>query len=236
MLLLSDLRAVEITQQLGLPPNATSYHLKQLRGAGLLRDRRSSSDARDIYYSVDLEQLYALYDQAGDALRPESLPHSAPDRDNHYLDRPLRVLFLCTHNSARSQLAEGILRQLGGDLVEVHSAGSHPSEVHPEASALLEEWGIDTGMHTSKPIGRFVGQDFDYIITVCDRVREECPIFPGDPIQMHWSIPDPLAVEDVAERHAAFCAVRQELRVRIQYLLLVPEPATERRVRWNGAA
>ena len=147
----------------------------------------------------------------------------------------MRVLFLCTHNSARSQLAEGILRQLGGDLVEVYSAGSHPSGVHPEAIDLLEEWGIDTGLHTSKPISRFVGQDFDYIITVCDRVREECPIFPGDPIQMHWSIPDPLAVEDAVERHTAFCAVRQELRVRIQYLLLVPEPGTRRRVRWNGA-
>lgn len=236
MLLRTDLRAGEIVEQTGLPPNSISYHLKHLRTAGLLRDRRSSSDARDIYYSVDLEQLYALYDQAGDAIRPRNIPEDAPRQSDRYLDRPLRVLFLCTHNSARSQLAEGILRQIGGDLVEVFSAGSSPREVHPETIALLREWNINTREHTAKQIERFVGQDFDSIITVCDRVREECPTFPGDPVQMHWSLPDPLAVDDPAERDKVFRAIGHELRVRIQYLLLVPDPTTQRRVRWRGRA
>jgi ArsR family transcriptional regulator, arsenate/arsenite/antimonite-responsive transcriptional repressor / arsenate reductase (thioredoxin) len=234
MLLPTDLRAGEIRERIGLPANAVSYHLKHLRAAGLLRDHRSSLDARDIYYSVDLEQLYALYDQAGDALRPEDKPDGAPEGGGMYLDRPLRVIFLCTHNSARSQLAEGILRQMGGDLVEVFSAGSSPREVHPETIELLREWNINTREHSAKQLSHFIGQDFDYIITVCDRVREECPTFPGDPVQMHWSLPDPLAVDDAAERDKVFRAVGHELRTRIQYLLLVPDPVSKRRLRWRG--
>ena len=234
MLLLSDLRAGEIVESLGIPANAASYHLKQLRFAGLLRDHRSSGDARDIYYSVDLDRLYALYDQAGDALRPGERSDGASEQEGMYLDRALRVLFLCTHNSARSQLAEGILRQMGGESVEVFSAGSDPREVHPDTLELLAEWDIDTSRHTAKPIDQFLGQNFDYLITVCDRVREECPTFPGDPMQMHWSLPDPLAVDDPYERRQVFLRVRQELRTRIQFLLLVPDPTTQRRLRRPG--
>jgi len=149
MLLLSDLRAGEIVESLGIPANAGSYHLKQLRSAGLLRDHRSSGDARDIYYSVDLDRLYALYEQAGDALRPGERSDGASEQEGMYLDRALRVLFLCTHNSARSQLAEGILRQMGGDRVDVFSAGSHPRDVHPDTLALLAEWDIDISRHTA---------------------------------------------------------------------------------------
>jgi ArsR family transcriptional regulator, arsenate/arsenite/antimonite-responsive transcriptional repressor / arsenate reductase (thioredoxin) len=232
LLMRSDLRVGEIVERLELPLNLVSYHLKQLRSLGLMRDRRSSSDARDIYYSLDLERLHALYLAAGDALHPGITCGDDRSPNVQYLDRPLRVLFLCTHNSARSQLAEGILRFLGGDKVEAYSAGSYPTQVHPETLDLLWEWGIDTSELRSKPLSRFLDQTFDYILTVCDRVREECPLFPGDPIQMHWSIPDPLAIEDWEERHKAFCAIRQELRTRIQYLLLVPEPATHRRIRW----
>lgn len=231
MLLLSDLRAGEIVEGLGIPANAASYHLKQLRSAGLLRDHRSSGDARDIYYSVDLDRLHALYDQAGDALRPGQPFDGASEQEGMYLDRPLRVLFLCTHNSARSQLAEGILRQMGGDRVEVFSAGSDPREVHPDTLELLAEWDIDTSRHTAKPIDQFLGQTFDYLITVCDRVREECPTFPGDPTQIHWSLPDPLAVDDQYERRRVFLRVRQELCTRIQFLLLVPDPTSRCRLR-----
>ena len=231
LLMATDLRAGEVVERLKVPPNVASYHLKQLRALGVLRDRRSSSDARDVYYSLDLERLQALYFEAGDALHPALSSGRADEQETTFLDRPLRVLFLCTHNSARSQLAEGILRCLGGDRVEAFSAGSHPSEVHPDTRELLQEWGIDPTSHNAKPLSRFLGQTFDYVITVCDRVREECPTFPGDPKQMHWSIADPLAIEDAYERRRAFCEVRRELHTRIQYLLLVPEPATGRRVR-----
>jgi protein-tyrosine-phosphatase len=108
--------------------------------------------------------------------------------------RPFRILFLCTHNSARSQLAEGIMRSVAGAAVEVYSAGSEPDEVHPlaiEAAAVL---GIDISGQESKHMDQFVGQTFDYVITVCDRVRESCPVFPNDPQKIHWSFADPTAV------------------------------------------
>src|SRR5262249_40888260 len=140
----SDLRAGEIGEALHLPSNAVSYHLKQLRALGLLRDRRSSADARDVYYHLDVDRLHRLFGAAGDALYPGMAvsPNGLPESEA--VDaRPLRVLFLCTHNSARSQLAEGILRYMGGDHVEAFSAGSEPTEVDPDAVAVLRELGID---------------------------------------------------------------------------------------------
>ena len=231
LLTLTDLRAGEVVELLRLPANVTSYHLKQLRSLGVVRDRRSSADARDVYYSLNLDRLQSLYVEAGESLHPALVQAHGTDDAPAYLDRPLRVLFLCTHNSARSQIAEGILRFLGGDQVEAFSAGSAPTIVHPETLDLLHEWGIDTTDCRAKSLSGFAGQTFDYIITVCDRVREECPVFPGDPAQMHWSLPDPLEVEDAALRRQAFRAVRQELQTRICYLLLVPEPGTGRRLR-----
>jgi len=233
LLALTDLKSGEIVEQVRVPQNAVSYHLKHLRALGLLRDRRSTADARDVYYSLDLDRLQALYTAAGDALHVEA---AHPDSDatangpTTDADGPLRVLFLCTHNSARSQLAEGIMRYLGGEGVEVHSAGSEPTAVHPDALALLVEWGIDTTRHTSKSLDPFAGQAFDYIITVCDRVRDQCPVFPDDPVRIHWSFPDPALVADDEERRRAFCTVRRELMTRILYLLNVPHPATGRRL------
>ena len=101
------------------------------------------------------------------------------------------------------------------------SAGSHPSIVHPLTITLLADEGIDPTPHTAKSLDQFVGQPFDYIITVCDRVRESCQTFPSDPQQIHWSLPDPTAVVGDAEQWQAFCRVRQELLTRIRYLLAV---------------
>jgi ArsR family transcriptional regulator, arsenate/arsenite/antimonite-responsive transcriptional repressor / arsenate reductase (thioredoxin) len=232
LLALTDLRAGELVEHLHCPHNAVSYHLKHLRALGLLRDRRSTADARDIYYSLDLDRLRALYTAAGDALRawPEhehDTQETAPVAD---ASRPLRVLFLCTHNSARSQLAEGILRYLAGGAVEVASAGSEPTAVHPYALALLREWGIDTTHHSAKSLDLFAGQSFDYIITVCDRIREHCPVFPNDPVRIHWSLPDPALITDEAEQRQAFRTVQRELITRIRYLLNLPHPATGRRI------
>ena len=229
----SDRRASEIGAAVGLPPNAVSYHLKQLRDLGVLHDRRSSADARDVYYQLDIGRLHALYAAAGDALYPGmSAPLGQPheQRDTpHSLSRPLRVLFLCTHNSARSQMAEAILRQMGGDQVEAFSAGSLPTEVHSEALATLREAGIDASGLSAKSLERFIGEPLDYIITVCDRVRDVCPSFPGDPAQAHWSIADPAVVEDPEQRAKAFREVLSELQVRIRYLLLLPHPGTGER-------
>jgi len=229
----SDLRASEIGAVVRLPPNAVSYHLKQLRDLGVLHDRRSSADARDVYYQLDVRRLHALYFAAGDALYPGmaaplARPHQQPDTP-HRLSRPLRVLFLCTHNSARSQIAEAVLRQMGGDQVEAFSAGSLPTEVHPETIATLREAGIDTTGLYAKSMGRFIGEPLDYIITVCDRVRDVCPSFPGDPAQAHWSIADPAVIKDAEQRAKAFREVLNELQVRIRYLLLLSHPGTGER-------
>ncbi|MDP9374875.1 MAG: metalloregulator ArsR/SmtB family transcription factor [Chloroflexota bacterium] len=235
LLALTDLRAGELVERVHAPQNAVSYHLRQLRSLGLLRDRRSGWDARDVYYSLDLERLHELYAAAGNSLHPgiACTPGTAPAPSEATV--PLRVLFLCTHNSARSQLAEAIARQIGGERVEVYSAGSKPAGVHPLTVELMGEWGMDPSGHTSKPMDRFAGQRFHYAITVCDRVREGCPVFPGDTRRIHWSLPDPLSVQNEEERREVFCRVRQELLTRIRYLLSLPHPRTGERM-WTHIA
>lgn len=135
-------------------------------------------------------------------------------------DEKLRVLFLCTHNSARSQMAEALLRRHGGD-VEVHSAGNEPGEVHPLAVRAMAESGIDISEADSKHLDQFIGQDFDYVITVCDRANESCPVFPGDPKRIHWSFEDPSAATgSEEERLKAFRDVRNQLNMRLQNWLM----------------
>jgi len=150
-------------------------------------------------------------DESTPAGRPLASAHRRP---------PVRVLFLCTHNKARSQVAEGILRHLGGDAVEVFSAGSEVSTIDPDAIRVLASMGIDSQQQYSKHMDTFRGQSFQYVITVCDRVREICPIFPGDPKQLHWSLPDPTAVQGSAEaRYQAFERIARQLETRIRHLL-----------------
>jgi ArsR family transcriptional regulator, arsenate/arsenite/antimonite-responsive transcriptional repressor / arsenate reductase (thioredoxin) len=234
MLALSDRKAGELGSALHLPSNAVSYHLKQLRSLGLLHDHRSGADGRDVYYRLDLDHLTHLYADAGDTLHPglgASLPQpSGTTAAQAASPTPLRVLFLCTHNSARSQLAEALMRQMVGEHVEVYSAGSMPTEVHPDTITVLRELGIDPSALYAKSLDRFIGERFDYIITVCDRVRDACPAFVGDPNQIHWSFPDPVVVEDPERRLKAFRQVAAELRTRIGYLLLLPHPATGERL------
>lgn len=231
LLTFTDLRAGELVERLHLPQNAVSYHLKQLRVLGLLRDRRSALDARDVYYSVDLERLRLLYAAVGDALHPAVTAQEREPGARPTLSRPLRILFLCTHNRARSQLAEGLARYLGGDQVEVVSAGNHPTEVHPLTREMLSELGIDTSRQYAKHMDQFVGQQFDYIITTCDLVRGHCPTFPGDPQRIHWSFEDPsiVAGDDAAQR-TAFRIARRELLTRVRFLLSFPHPATGERL------
>ncbi|HUY14264.1 MAG TPA: arsenate reductase ArsC [Terriglobia bacterium] len=128
-----------------------------------------------------------------------------------------RVLILCTGNSARSQMAEGLLRHDAGDRFNVFSAGTRPSTVRPEAVAAMREIGIDISGHRSKPLDEFQGQHFETVITVCDNARESCPVFPAATQRFHWSIEDPAAVEgSEEERLAAFRRIRDEIRGRLQ--------------------
>jgi len=131
--------------------------------------------------------------------------------------KKIQALILCTGNSARSQMAEGLLRHDGGDRFDVVSAGTHPTRLRPEAVAAMQEVGIDISGHWSKAVDAFVGREFDYVITVCDSARESCPVFPAKTQRIHWSIEDPAAVEggDLA-RLVAFRQARDDLRTRIQ--------------------
>jgi len=136
---------------------------------------------------------------------------------------PQRVLFLCTHNSARSQMAEGLLRSLGGDRFETHSAGTEATRVRPLAIQAMAELGVDISTQTSKTLDPYVDQRFDYVVTVCDDANESCPIFPNATNRLHWSLPDPSQATGTEEqRLAAYRTVRDDLKARIQAELLAP--------------
>ncbi len=136
----------------------------------------------------------------------------------------LRVLFLCTHNSARSQMAEGLLRHLAGDRFDAYSAGTEATSVRSEAVAAMAELGADISKQKSKTLERYVSQPFDFVVTVCDDANETCPVFPGAKNRLHWSLPDPSkATGDEEERLAVFRRVRDEVRARIEAEILPTE-------------
>jgi arsenate reductase len=128
-----------------------------------------------------------------------------------------RVLFLCTGNSARSQMAEGLLRAGAADRFEVFSAGTSPKGLHPQTVAAMKEIGLDVSRQTSKSVDQFEGESFDYVITVCDRAKENCPIFPGSS-SLHWSFDDPADAPD-SEQPQTFRRVREEIRNRLRLFL-----------------
>jgi arsenate reductase len=131
--------------------------------------------------------------------------------------RKKRVLVLCTGNSARSQMAEGLLREIGGEAFEVFSAGVEPSHVRPLAIEAMKEIGVDISGHRSKSVDEFLGQEFAYVITVCDNANERCPLFPGAVKRIHWSIEDPAVAEgDLPNQLVVFRRVRDELETRLR--------------------
>jgi arsenate reductase len=133
----------------------------------------------------------------------------------------LRVLFVCTHNSARSQMAEGFLREYGGDRFEVHSAGTEATAVRPEAIRAMDEVGIDISGQQSKTVDRYLGQSFAWVITVCDQAREACPVFPGAAETAHWGFDDPSEAQGGEdERMAMFRRVRDEIARRVRIFAL----------------
>jgi len=133
-----------------------------------------------------------------------------------------RVLILCTHNSARSQMAEGFLRQMAGDRFEVASAGTEKTQVRPEAVAAMQKHRIDISRHTSKTLDQFLGEPWDYVITVCDQANESCPVFPGAKHRLYWSFPDPSAVQGRG-RQSTFDAVAKAMQDQLQCWLSNPE-------------
>lgn len=217
----SDRRVRELVARVARPQNLVSYHLRLLRDAGLISASRSSFDGREAYYHLDLDRCASSLAQSGSALHPGLLPAepgaapalAASDGP------PISVLFLCTGNSARSPIAEALLRQHGGAGVEVTSAGSNPKPaIHPVAvSVLRETYGIEISGQQPRHVDSLAGRHFDYVITVCDRVREVCPHFPDNPHQFHWSIPDPTNPGDAA----TFERVAAEIETRIRHLLPV---------------
>jgi arsenate reductase len=137
------------------------------------------------------------------------------------MEERARVLFLCTHNSARSQMAEGLLSDLAGDRFEVYSAGTEATHVRPQAIKVMNELGIDISAQESKTLERYIGEPFDYVITVCDDANESCPFFPGAKNRLHWSLEDPSRTEVSGEEQlGVFRRVRDEIRERIEQELV----------------
>ncbi|MEX2225926.1 MAG: ArsR family transcriptional regulator [Dehalococcoidia bacterium] len=218
----SDRQVRELTNMIRKPQNLVSYHLARLRAGQLVSMRRSSADGRDAYYRVDLARCRELLAAAGGALHP-GLALTPLVGDSHAAQgRRVRVLFLCTGNSTRSQIAEALLRHLAGDTVDAYSAGSHPRSVHRNAVSVMRERGIDIGSNGSKPLSRFARRRFDYVVTLCDRVREVCPEFPGGPERIHWSLADPALEGDTDEEsYPAFQRTAADIENRVRFMLHV---------------
>jgi ArsR family transcriptional regulator, arsenate/arsenite/antimonite-responsive transcriptional repressor / arsenate reductase (thioredoxin) len=214
----SDRRVGELTDLLGRPQSLVSYHLGRLRAERVVSMRRSSADGRDTYYRIDLGRCRQLLATTGAALHPGlGLPAEPPAAAR----RPrARILFLCTGNSARSQMAEALAEQLAPDSVEAFSAGSHPKRLHPNAVRAMRERGIDIAGRRAKHLSEFAERHFDAVITLCDRVREVCPEFPGQPSVAHWSMPDPAREADDDEAsYPAFERTATEVAERVSLLL-----------------
>ena len=141
---------------------------------------------------------------------------------NFFVDKKRKIIFICTGNACRSQIAEGLLRNLASDKFSVFSAGSHPSQVHPTSIAVMEEVGIDISHHTSDPITDYIDHGIDIVITVCDNAKQACPVFPGNVEHIHWSIEDPFNGWDFDPLDLDnFRKVREEINSRIKDFLRV---------------
>ncbi|MEZ7124591.1 metalloregulator ArsR/SmtB family transcription factor [Nonomuraea sp. AD125B] len=232
-----DLRVRELVARVGEPQNLVSYHLRLLRSAGLVTARRSSFDGRDSYYHLDLERCADALAAAGAALHPALRPSPAKTAETAETAGAAgasagapSVLFLCTGNSARSPVAEALLRHRTGGRAEVTSAGSHPKDrLHPHAVRVLRRrYDIDVADRRPRGLDTLTGRRFDYVISLCDKVREVCPDFAGHPRRLHWSIPDPAADQD---GYPAFDRTAAEIDTRVRHLQPVLFPAPRQEVR-----
>jgi len=215
----SDRQVRELCALIGQPQSLVSYHLGRLRAEQVVSARRSSADRRDAYYSLQLERCGDLLTATGGALHPGLRLTAAPSSRRSGPGRS-RVLFLCTGNSARSQMAQALVEHVTDGAIEAASAGSHPKPLHPNAVRAMREHGIDIAGRRSKHLSQFTDRRFDYVISLCDRVREVCPEFPDEPDLIHWSIPDPAREGDTDEQsYRAFQRTASELTTRVGFLL-----------------
>ncbi|MCU1485522.1 MAG: ArsR family transcriptional regulator [Actinomycetia bacterium] len=213
----SDRRVGELTARLDEPQSLVSYHLGRLRAGGLVTSRRSAADGRDVYYTADLATCAQLFGAAGAALHPGlalARPVASPP------EVAGRVLFLCTGNSARSQMAEALLQHRTDGRIEACSAGSHPTRLHPNAVRVMQGYGVDLAGRRTKHLDELVGQRFDHVVTLCDKVREVCPEFDGAGEAAHWSMANPAEEGDSdTATYPAFERTAAELSTRLDFFI-----------------
>jgi protein-tyrosine-phosphatase/DNA-binding transcriptional ArsR family regulator len=223
----TDHRVRELTELVGQPQNLVSYHLRLLREAGLVTAHRSGFDGRDTYYHLRLDRCAQELAATGAALHPALRRLGPAPAAGDVLGRSgqPRVLFACTGNSARSPIAGALLRHHTGGHAMVTSAGSHPRpHMHPDAVRVLrEEYGIDISGQCPRHLDAVAGRRFDFVITLCDKVREVRPDFDGDPRLVHWSIPEP-------DGYPAFTRTAAEIDTRVRHLLPVLAATTHQEV------
>lgn len=214
----SDRMVHELTALIGEPQSLVSYHLGKLRDGALVSARRSSADRRDTYYGLDLARLGGLLSATGGALHP-GLRLAPPPRGKAPM-APARVLFLCTGNSARSPMAAALATAMSGGSIEAQSAGSHPRPLHPNALRVMREaFGLDLSAHAPTHLDALAGARFDRVISLCDKVREVCPEFPGHPEAIHWSLANPATGDADEVTWPLFRHTAAELVGRIDFLL-----------------
>lgn len=227
----SDLRVGELCELAGRRQSLVSYHLRQLREGGLVSVRRSAADGRDSYYILELARCGELLSGVGASLHPGLAPTPGSLASRKRGSALARVLFLCTGNSARSQIAEALAERLSEGAVTAASAGSHPKPLHANAVRVMRERGIDISGRRTKHLSEFTDQRFDYVISLCDRVREVCPELPAWPGLIHWSIPDPAREPGSDEETLpAFERTAGELETRIGFLIKAIEHTTNQEV------
>jgi protein-tyrosine-phosphatase/DNA-binding transcriptional ArsR family regulator len=236
----SDYRVRELVARVGQPQNLVSYHLRLLRDGGLVTATRSSFDGRDSYYHLDLDRCADALAETGPALHPalgasapppgappqgapppSDAPQGAPPPGGRQRSRRIAVLFVCTGNSARSPIAEALLRHHTAGRVTVASAGSRPRpQLHPHAVRVLgDRFGIDVAGQRPRHLDTLVGHRFDHVITLCDKAREACPEFPHRPRRIHWSVPDPATADDAGrDGYPAFQYAASDIETRIRHL------------------
>jgi protein-tyrosine-phosphatase/DNA-binding transcriptional ArsR family regulator len=224
-----DHRVRELVTLVGEPQNLVSYHLRLLRDGGLVTATRSTFDGRDSYYHLDLDRCADALATTGAALHPALGTPAAgtrrfatgwPDRSRSAGKHGVGVLFVCTGNSARSPIAEALLRHRTGGRIKVASAGSDPKpELHPDAVRVLHDrFGLDVGDRRPRHWDTLTGRRFDYVISLCDKAREVLPDFPEQPRRVHWSMPDPARADDT---YLALQHTVTDLETRIGHLLPV---------------
>ena len=224
----SDRRVGDLCELVGKPQSLVSYHLRELRAGGLVSARQSAADGRDTYYQGNVGRYAELLTATGTALHPAvRMARLEAEVPIARRGRKQRVLFLCTGNSARSQIAEAMLEHRTRGAIAARSGGSHPKPLHPNAVLVMAERGIDISGRRSKHLDRFTRDRFDRVVTLCDKVKEVCPDFDGEPTSVHWSMPDPAAEgSDGDSSYPAFVRTADEIDVRVG--LLIAELAAEK--------